>query len=214
MNQARNMMIAGLTDGLEPVRAFNPRDGFAMLGLASLAVVAIVHLTKGLWFDGLGGTATPFFWLANGLILVLGLAAAATIIHMASPWVGNRHETPVWASAMVGVLPITVLISALSHNSGVVDLTDEHALGCVTASIASAFGVGGALVLWLRRGAPVSPNLAGWFTGIAAGALGTVYYGVACPTDTMAHLGIWHIVPIIISAMVGRLVVPSLIDRK
>lgn len=205
------MMIAGLADGLEPVRAFTPRDGFAMLGLASLAVVAVVHLTKGVWFDGIGGTATPFFWVANGLILVLGLAAAANVIRMASPWVGNRHETPVWASAMVGVLPLTVLISVLSHKTGVADLTDETALTCVTASIASAFGVGGALVLWLRRGAPVSLNLAGWFTGLAAGALGTVYYGVACPTDTIAHLGIWHVVPIMTSAMIGRLVVPSLV---
>lgn len=205
------MMIAGLADQLEPVRSFAPRDGFAMLGLASLAAVAVVHLTKGVWLDGLDGSASPFFWVANGLILVLGLAAAATVIHMASPWVGNRHENPVWASAMVGVLPITVLINALSHGSGLVDLTDEHALGCVTASMASAFGVGGALVLWLRRGAPVSLNLAGWFTGLAAGALGTAYYGVACSTDTIAHLGIWHVVPVLASAMIGRLVVPGLV---
>jgi len=204
-------MIAGLADGLEPVRAFTSRDGFAMLGIASLAVVAIVHLTKGIWFEGITGQASPFFYVTNGLILLLGLASAATVVHMASPWVGNQHEAPVWASAMVGVLPVTALLSVFSHGSWAEVLVDDHAAACVAASIASAFCVGGALVFWLRRGAPVSLNLAGWFTGLAAGALGNSFYGITCSVDVIAHQGIWHVVPVIASAVIGRLVVPGLV---
>lgn len=204
-------MIAGLADGLEPVRAFTPRDGFALIGLAVVGVVAVVHMTKGLWFEGLTGQASPFFYVANGLILLLGLASAATVVHMASPWVGNQHVNPVWASAMVGVLPVTALLNVLSHGAWAEMLADDDAPICVTASIASAFCVGGALVLWLRRGAPVSLNLAGWFTGLAAGALGASFYGIACAVDTIAHLGIWHVVPVLASAVIGRLVVPSLV---
>ena len=48
-------------------------------------------------------------------------------------------------------------------------------------------------------------------TGLAAGALGSVAYGITCPLDDLAHVGLVHIVPVGIAALIGRLVVPPLI---
>ena len=53
--------------------------------------------------------------------------------------------------------------------------------------------------------------LAGWLTGLAAGSLGALAYNLTCPLDTVAHVGIWHTVPVLAWAVIGRLAVPSLI---
>lgn len=211
MNRAREDLIADLTEDLEPVRTFRPRDGFAIVALSALVTFALAQLGEGVWIEGITGGASPFFWVTNGLLLILGLAAASTVIVMASPGVGNKHDTPVWAAAMVGVLPLAALISIISRSSGMAALDDGYVLHCVSNSILASLLTAGALVLWLRRGAPVSLNLAGWFTGLAAGALGTAVYGLSCYVDTIAHLGIWHVVPVIATAIAGRLVVPSLV---
>ncbi|MBT8388033.1 MAG: DUF1109 domain-containing protein, partial [Altererythrobacter sp.] len=65
--------------------------------------------------------------------------------------------------------------------------------------------------MWLRPGAPVSQQAAGWFTGIASGAIGTLIYGMSCPVDSVTHMGIWHVVPVAVAAVAGRLIVPKLI---
>jgi hypothetical protein len=70
---------------------------------------------------------------------------------------------------------------------------------------------GSAMVWWLRRGAPVSPQRAGLQTGLAAGALGTFAFGLSCDYDTVAHLGVWHVVPVVLATLAGRLIVPPLV---
>ena len=75
-------------------------------------------------------------------------------------------------------------------------------LGLATASV---------LILWLRKGAPTSPERAGLLTGIAAGSSGIFAFALHCPHNDIAHIGIWHGLVVIISAMAGRAVVPRLI---
>ena len=211
MNHVREKLIAGLTEDLEPVRTFRSRDGFAIVALSALVTFALVQLGEGVWVEGVTGDASPFFWVTNGLLLVLGIAAASAVIAMASPNVGNKHDTPSWAAVMVSVLPLAALISVITRPDGLAALDDGSVLHCISSSLFASVLTAGALVYWLRRGAPVSLNLAGWFTGIAAGALGAVVYGLSCPVDTIAHLGIWHMVPVVATAVIGRLVVPGLV---
>lgn len=211
MNRARDNLIAGLTEDLQPVRALRSRDGFLAVGLSALVTFALAQLGEGVWIEGITGGASPFFWVTNGLLLLLGLSSASTVILMASPSVGSRHDTPSWAAAMVGVLPLAAMISVFSRPNGIAALNDGYVLHCTSSSLFASALTAGALVLWLRRGAPVSLNLAGWFTGIAAGALGTVVYGMSCYIDTIAHLGIWHVVPVVAMALAGRLFVPHLV---
>jgi len=205
-------MIASLTEDLAPVRSFSPRHG-ALLVTAAVAVsIAAVVFFEGFWHGPLAGEAAPFFWIATGLLLVLGLSAASAVIMMASPRVGNRHDAPKWASAMFAVLPVAAVISVLPHEHGAQAITsDMYGMHCFLASLASSLSVGAAMILWLRQGAPVSLNTTGWFTGIAAGSLGTLAYGLSCSIDTVTHLGIWHVLPVAVSALVGRIVVPPLV---
>lgn len=211
MNPNRNRLIASLADELEPVRRFRLRDGALLVALAVLASLIGVEMVEGLWRGVLTGEPAPFFWVTNGLLLLLGLTTTAAVLAMASPAVGKRYDAPKWASAMLGVLPIAAIISFLPQNKSMVALVDSSTLHCVVSSLAAALVSGFALTLWLRRGAPVSHQTAGWFTGIAAGSLGTLAYGFSCRMDTVTHLGIWHIAPVAISALVGRIAVPWII---
>lgn len=211
MNRAREDMIAGLTEDLAPVRRLRLRDGLVLAVIAALLSLAGVAVIKGLWMGAFQGDATPFFWITNGLLLLLGCASTLAVVQMASPHVGNSREAPKWATAMVGVLPLAAIISLIPQPDPIGAIADPVSYHCMTDSLAASVLVGIVLVLWLRRGAPVSHNAAGWHTGLAAGALGTVAYGLSCALDTMVHLGVWHILPIVISAVVGRLVVPRLI---
>jgi len=211
MTRAREGMIASLTEDLAPVRSFRLRDGLVVAGIAALLSLAGVAWIKGLWMGAYQGDATPFFWITNGLLLLLGCASTLAVVKMASPHVGNSHETPKWATAMVGVLPLAAFISLIPRQDPIGAITDPASSHCMVDSLTASLLVAAALVLWLRRGAPVSLNAAGWHTGLAAGALGTVIYGLSCSLDTMVHLGVWHILPIVIAAVVGRLIVPRLI---
>jgi hypothetical protein len=211
MNKNRDNLIAGLTEELAPVRSFQRRDGMALVAVAALVTLAVILVIEGLWVGAFQGEAAPFFWVTNGLLLLLGMASAGAVIAMASPGVGNRHDAPKWSSAMIGVLPLAALISVVSHGGEMTGFNDPYALHCFAASLMAATVTGGALTMWLRRGAPVSHEAAGWFTGIAAGALGTLLYGLSCPVDSVMHLGIWHVAPVAVAAIIGRLVVPRLI---
>ncbi len=211
MNKNRDDLIAGLTEELAPVRSFSERDGMTLVVVAAVATFLGVLAIEGLWIGAFQGEAAPFFWVTNGLLLLLGLASAGAVIAMASPGVGNRHDAPKWSFAMLGVLPLAALSSVVSHDAGIGALNDDAALHCLSASLIAAAAIGGALTMWLRRGAPVSQQAAGWFTGIAAGAIGTLLYGFSCPVDSVTHLGIWHVVPVAVAAIAGRLILPKLI---
>jgi hypothetical protein len=177
--------------------------------IASVASIATYE-----WWDGLlTGDASGYFIITHGLLLVLGAASTAALVSGALPRVGARANAPLWSAIMLGILPLGAIVSLLSGNGNHAreGLNDPVAYMCTTASLAAGALVLVAAVLWLRRGAPVSLERSGWLAGLAAGSLGTLAYGITCPLDTFSHVGLWHVAPVAIGAVVGRLVVPPLI---
>ncbi len=211
MNRARENMIASLTDGLEPVRSFRMRDGVLAVGVAGIVTLVGIALIEGLWNGVWNGEAKPFFWVTNGLLLLLGLVSSGAAVGLASPSVGNRHDAPKWAAAMTGVLPIAAIISLIPHEDPIGTVMDPASTHCLAFALGASLLTGVVLTIWLRRGAPVSLNAAGWMAGLAAGALGSVTYGMSCPLNSVTHLGIWHILPVAIAAIVGRFAIPPLV---
>ncbi len=211
MNRQPNPLIEQLVNDLEPVRPLRLRHGMALVGAATALAVAVVALWQGLWTGPARGQAAAIFFIANGLIALVGVAAAQTAVRMATPRVGARHDGARWLLAALAILPVTSLL--LAALEGVVARHDHAAGGlhCFLAGTASGVAVAAALIIWLRRGAPVAPNAAGFYTGVAAGALGSFAYGLSCPFDSIGHLGIWHVAPVAVSAVIGRLMVPKLI---
>lgn len=211
MNRSNSALIAQLADELEPVAAMKPRDGLALAALAGLVTVLAVWLAADLWDGMISGEASAFFFVTNGLLLVLGLAAVTATVALASPSVGNRQDAPKWALAMVAILPFTALATVFAAGTGPAALMDPYSLHCLTAGTVASSLTFVALTYWLRRGAPVSAETAGFFAGIASGAIGSFAYGLSCPIDGVAHLGLWHVFPVAIAGLIGRALLPRLI---
>ncbi len=209
----REDLIAALTEDLAPVKRVKPVEGILLIAFATL-VAGVASIAVYEWWDGLlTGEASGYFLITHGLLLVLGAASTAALVSGALPRVGARANAPLWSAIMLGILPLGAIISLLSGhgNHAHEGLNDPVAFMCTTASLSAAALVLVASVLWLRRGAPVSLERSGWLAGLAAGSLGTLAYGITCPLDTFSHVGLWHVAPVAIAAVVGRIVVPPLI---
>lgn len=212
MTDDPNRLIAELADDLSPVRALRRRHGLLLTALAlamtMLAVVAFNGLRPGL----AEGRFSVFFLLVNGLLLVLGLASATAVVAMASPRVSARHDGPKWAMATAAVLPLAALVLlAVHYGEWLALLGSEIGLHCFAEGSLASILTAGALLAWLRRGAPVAPARAGLMLGVAAGSLGSFAYGLSCPVDTLYHLAIWHFLPVVLGALLGRAAVPALV---
>ena len=211
MNRVPNSLIDELAADLAPVRPMKLVHGIVLVALAVAGTIFLVEVLDGLWRGMLAGRASAFFFIANGMLGLLGAASALAVVHMSGPRVGNSQDGARWSLAMFAVLPVVALVT-LGLSGGLSEVTgDPYGFGCFLAGSGFGLVTFAALTAWLRRGAPVSPQNAGWFTGIAAGALGSFAYGLACPIDTLAHLATWHALPVALGALAGRLIVPPLV---
>lgn len=209
----REALIASLTEDLTPVRRVRSADGIALIVFAAV-IAGIASIAVHEWWDGLlTGEASGYFLITHGLLLVLGAASTSALVASSMPRVGGRGNSSYWGALALAVLPVGAIIALFSGegNHAHEGLNDPVAFMCTTSSLAAASLVLIASVLWLRRGAPVSLERSAWLAGLASGSLGTLAYGITCPLDTFSHVGLWHVAPVAIAAVAGRLVVPPLI---
>ncbi|MDE2623642.1 MAG: DUF1109 domain-containing protein [Betaproteobacteria bacterium] len=212
MNRDTNMLIADLVGDLKPVRPMKFSSGMA-LALGGLGVtVALVGLLFGIRPDVLAGDPKPIFVLATGLFFLLGLAASVTAIMMGRPRVGSDHSGWKWAAAMTALLPLAALVSGAGRlDFGVTGIQAANGFDCLIAGSGLGMLTFAVLVLWLRRGAPTSPERAGLLAGIAAGSFGIFAFSFHCAYNDIVHIGVWHGGVVAVSALLGRIVVPRLI---
>lgn len=216
----REDLIAALANDLTPVQRVKPSQGAALIAFATLVAGASCIAIFEFWTGMLTGGASAFYWITNGLLLLLGASSTSALIAGALPRVGARGAAPYWSAAMLSVVPIAAIITVISleanhdHSSGVPSVLADPLTWyweCGAYGTAAGFVIALAAVMFLRRGAPVSLERSGWLTGLAAGSLGALAYNITCPLDTVAHVGIWHTVPVLVWAVIGRFAVPPLI---
>jgi hypothetical protein len=204
--------IQQLVDDLEPVRTLRPKRSIAASLVIMAAFLALVLLWLGPRDDIMAGRPDTMFLLRGGMLLLLGLANAAAVIKMASPSVG-RHGTGGWqiALAAAALFPLAALIVAMSVSPAEAMVSTQTGLQCLRMSVMGGLATAIPMVLHLRRGAPTSPERAGWLTGLASGGLGAFAYGFHCPFNSIIYIGLWYTLAVGICAVIGRLVVPRLI---
>jgi hypothetical protein len=205
-------MIDTLVGELRPTRVLRRSVGLALAGLAGAATIAATIGLAGMRDDVAAGHFPPLFLIANGLVLLLGLSASIAAVTMANPQVGNRPQGWRWGAAAVLLLPLAAIAALVSHAASVPDSWfSAHDRGCLAMGLALGLLMAATLTAWLRRGAPVAPETAGLLVGIAAGCTGMFAFAFYCPSNSMFHVGVWHTVPIVLSAILGRLIVPRLV---
>jgi hypothetical protein len=206
-----NSLISDLVADLKPMRRLSLPTGLTIFFVTTIFTVLIAVSTMGMRFDILTGHFDPMFMLSSGLFLILALASSFTVIEMSRPYVGGHRDGWIWAVAMAGLLPISALIISMAAYWQEIDLKiDLSGAKCMGLGIAFGVITGGALILWLRRGAPTSPERAGLLTGVAAGSTGIFAETLHCPINDIVHIGLWHGLAVIISAGLGRMLVPKL----
>jgi hypothetical protein len=82
---------------------------------------------------------------------------------------------------------------------------------CLIFSLIGGSATAIPMVAALRKGAPTSPERAGWLTGIASGGMGAFAYNFHCPYDSLVYIGFWYSAAVALCAIAGRLIVPRFI---
>ncbi len=207
MNRQSDPFLDNLVADLMPVVPMRSRTAIAKTSGALLLTIAALALAL-----GLRSHVSTLFLLGSGLFLLLGAAAAWTVIASAKPQVGAIHTGWVWAAAMAGLLSATALVMGLQQASPAWEASDPHGgILCLGMGVVCGLASAAMLVAWLRRGAPTSPERSGLLTGVAAGSLGMFAFSLSCPEDGLYHIGLWHSLSVVASAVLGRFIVPRLI---
>ncbi len=203
--------IDDLVDDLEPVRPLSAKGGLAIAAAITLTAIAAVVMRSGMREDLLAGHPSEMFLLRAGILLLLGVATAYSVLTMASPGVGKHGNGWKIALTAAALFPLSAMIVAMTGNVGPALTAMRFGLQCMTMSFIGAMATAIPMVLWLRKGAPTNPDRAGWLTGVASGGLGAFAYNFHCPFESIVYIGLWYTLAVGVCAVVGRLVVPRLI---
>lgn len=205
-------LIASLADDLSPVRTLATSTGVSIALGTTVAAAVATTTPLGVRGDLLLGDPHPMFFLRGGMLLMLGIATAFAAVRMNRPSVGTINQGWLWAVVAALLFPLAAGISAITHGGMPMEMiVPRYGVECLGYSTLFGLGIGSALTLWLRRGAPTSPERAGLLIGIAAGSLGAFAYSLYCPFNSIYYVGLWYTLAVVISAGVGRFVVPHLI---
>ncbi len=204
--------IEALVSELEPVRPFRLSVGIGLVAALLATAIMGILVVKGLRADLLAANPDPMFLLRAGLLLLLGCASGYAVLGMASPAVGKPGQSWKMALAAAALFPLAALVLAMSGRGGEAVNNFHYGLDCLKFSLLGALATAIPMILWLRRGAPTSPTRAGWMTGVASGGLGAFAYGLHCPFNDVVYIGLWYTLAVGACAVVGRLVVPRLIQ--
>lgn len=203
--------IQSLVDDLEPVQSLKPRRSMGIALAVMLAALAFVVWRLGMRQDIEAGEPSAMFLLRGGTLLLLGLANAYAVLGMASPGVGRQWAG--WKVALAAALlfPLSAMIVAMRTDPMPMLTAMKDGMECMRMSIMGGLATAIPMVWHLRRGAPTSPERAGWLTGIASGGLGAFAYSWHCPANSIIYIGFWYTLAIAICAVAGRVIVPRLI---
>jgi hypothetical protein len=206
----RGFDISALVDDLQPVQPLNGMRGLWMPLLVMTAILLFTAATFGLRPDLLAGQPAEMFLIRAGILLLLGVSCAHAVMSMACPAVGKQNNG--WKMAVAGafLFPLSAMIVALT---GTIPPITQMLNGfeCIIMSAIGAFSTAIPMVYWLRKGAPTSPERAGWLVGLASGGLGAFAYNFHCPFNSIVYIGLWYGLAVGVSAVAGRLMVPRLI---
>jgi hypothetical protein len=210
MNDASiDELIDGLADELKPVPPKKMVRGLAWTAAGWVGGAVLLLWLYGMRHDLAAGGMPALSMLSFWLIAATGVAAAWSALRMGLPGVGRDYSGWRWAVLAALSLPLAALLLAFGDTHAAIDAShgglDAH---CLSLGIASGLGVGAALFLWLRSGAPTSPARAGWVIGLASGAAGATIVALHCADDNLIHIALWHGLAVVISALAGRLILP------
>jgi hypothetical protein len=155
-----------------------------------------VALGLALIVGGLGTRADlaslpPMLLYKHGFGLVLLSLGGLVAARFASP--AYRLSAAMgWAALLVlGALQIPV-IQALMGARSLAVFQPHTGWQCLMWIGLAGLPTLGLALMWLKRGAPSRPGLAGLWAGLAAAGAGICAFALHCPHDAAAYIGLWY----------------------
>ncbi len=199
-------LIGALSAGLKPVK---PVRGFVLQSVVWIGVVGVMAGILSLFADlpdvAARLAAAPDMWLA-----MTGAAAAAILGAIAAFQLALPDRKPWWALLPLPGLALWLSASGLGCLRVVVEMGayDEifaETRACLVIILALSIPLSMALIVMLRRGFSLRPNLAGLVAGVAAAGASVTLLALVHPHDPSVIGLAVHSVGVVIVAVANRI---------
>lgn len=184
---------------LRPVRPLAPARYF----LAAFAAIFVLIAAIGGYRMGAFGISamSPLQTVATlcALAASAGLLAYSLVQQMVP---GSLHRIPLHflpPAVMIWLVLVMAVVFQFEHEQ------NFWRQGWVCLRAGTPFGLAAAVPFWLllRRGAILSPRVAGTAAGLLAGLVGTSALEIHCPILDASHILVWHLGIALIGALAG-----------
>lgn len=172
-----------------------------LIGLAVSVVLALALV--GPLAPATFGTPAP--WIKVGYTASLALAAAWLAARAARPAapLAKAARAVLAVVLVMGVAAAAILAFHTPPAQRMDALLGQTWRVCAWNVLALSLPALG-LALWAMRGlAPTRLRLAGFASGLMAGALGALGYSLACPEASAAFVAVWYTLGVLLTGLVG-----------
>jgi hypothetical protein len=194
-------VIHSLVAELRPVRRLR---GVGWRGIAwgafALAGVCLGAIALGAGPNLPRKLAHPSFVAENAALLILFAVSAWSAFQLSVPGVDRRPLAR--ALPAIGLVAWFLLLVVRLAGAEAAPL-DQAGWNCIRRLVWLAAAPAAVAFLMLRRAAPLRPGWAGLHAMLSAGALGVAGMQALCKHDDPAHILSWHLVPVLIVALLG-----------
>ena len=206
LTPSRRALVHRLQAEAAPVRRlWAPGVRFG-LWLALVAMVGGVVGLSGVRPDLAQQLHDPVYLLETALLAGAGLVAAMLGLQEAIPGRAARRLERIVPFGLVLVAAVLWFRHPMRGDVAVSQFI-ATGLGCATSTVGLAALPWCALLIAVRRGAPLAPARAGALLGAAAFFMAALLMRARCPLDERLHLLVWHALPVaggtVLSAVVG-----------
>jgi hypothetical protein len=191
-------LISQLVAEAHPVRRLWSPTQRLLAWVALAAVLSLGVVAVGARHDLALRLRDPAFLLEVATLAFAGVWMASQALRHAVPGMApDRFRGIVGLGGVAGMLLLREPIqTALSLDAFV-----QLGAPCASTAVGLAAGPWAALVIALRRGAPLSAARAGALAGGAAAVLAFMLLRLRCPVEDLLHVLVWHALPVVVAGV-------------
>ncbi len=207
-----NDLIDALASDLRPVGRHRTEQDLALAvaagGAVSIAIMLIIFGVQ----PGLAGSAMGPLVLKLAYALAIAGVGSVAALRLSRPATPLHAVTPpliLLVAALAGLAAVQLF--GLDQNDMVARIAGGSWQWCTLRIVALAIPIFAALIVMLRRQAPLRTERAGAAAGLVAGALSAALYAFACVEQSAAFVLIWYTLGIVATSALGWLLGPRLL---
>ena len=132
------------------------------------------------------------------MLLLIFVLSARSAFHLSVP--GAERSAGARTLPILGLL-VWVSLVAAGHSPAAGDPLPGWP--CVWRMACLAFLPAFAVLVMLRKAAPLRPGWTGWFALLSAGSLAILGTQIVCGRDDPRHVYLWHFGPLLAAGLIG-----------